>query len=178
MENCREIQTANRFLGSCLEAGLKVNDLRKALPKHPTLEWQYRDMKQVQGIVIHHSGGWEKATAAGIAYWCIEKREFVGMPYSLYIHWPNGEIDWCLDFEQIGWHCKGCNDSTFGVALAGSWVDKDPPLSMIDSLARLIDVLWDFFMLEVNNALWVNPHFDVSQTQCPGRVWEAYQEYE
>lgn len=156
------------------QAGLEVEDLRGELPLSPDIPFYLRDIEDIIGMVIHHTAGWRKATAKGVAEWCIEKREFPGIPYTFYIKWPDGKVDWCLDFEQMGWHCKEHNNDTFGIALAGNWMDEPPPEPMVKSLAVLITVLKDYFKQELS----VHPHFALRNTACPGKVWKAYVEEE
>jgi len=79
-------------------------------------------------------------------------------------------VDWCLDFEDMGWHCIDHNYKTFGVALAGSYVDEEPPEPMIQALLILVNVLKEHFKQELS----VHPHFALRSTACPGKVWEAY----
>ena len=152
------------------KAGLDVTDLRSELPTNPDVPFPLRGIQEIQGIVCHHTAGWRKATAKGIAYWCIEKREFPSMPYTFYVKWPDGKIDWCLDFEQAGWHCKSHNIDTFGIALAGNWRDEEPPEPMVKSLVVLVEVLREYFKQELS----FQPHYALSSTVCPGKVWEAY----
>ena len=175
-------------MGKLLEmfqnANLVVNDLRDTLPVNPDVPFNLRELADISGMVVHHTAGWPQATAKGLATWSIEKRGFPGMPYTFYLRMPfsteSPPYPWafCHKLKEWGPQAAGANSTTFGIALGGNFLYDRPPLWMVDSLARLIDVLWDFFVLEVGNSLWVNPHFDVSVTQCPGRVWEAYQEYE
>jgi hypothetical protein len=158
-------------LMKALEAsGLEVTDLRGKLPTNPDVPFEIRNINLLNGGVAHHTAGWRKATAVGIAYWCIEKRDFPGMPYTFYIKWPDGAVDWCLDFEDIGWQTKKHNLESFGIALAGNYKDEEPPGPMIESLAILIAVLKDCFAQE----LWFQPHYALRPTVCPGKVWEAY----
>jgi len=80
-----------KLLDMLTDAGLTVTDLREQLPTNPDVPFYKRDKEDIQGIVVHHTAGWRKATAQGIAYWCVEKRDFPGMPYAFYINWPDGK---------------------------------------------------------------------------------------
>lgn len=173
-----------KLLDMFAQAGVPINDLRGTLPLNPNVAFNTRELGDIQGMVIHHSAGWPQATAEGIAQWCIEKRGFPGMPYSLYLRQPfsteQPPYPWafCNKLKEWGPQAYGVNDISFGVCLGGNFLYTKPPLWMIESLDKLIDVLLQFFKEETGKNLWVKPHFDVSSTSCPGRVWEAYLEYE
>jgi len=159
-----------KLLDMLTDAGLVVDDLRGKLPISETEPVYKRDIEDIQGVVIHHTAGWRKATAKGIADWCIEKRNFPGMPYTFYIRWPDGKVDWCLPLIDIGWQCKEHNRKTFGIALAGHYGEEEPPEPMIQALTILISVLKEWFEQE----LQIHPHFALRKTSCPGMVWKTY----
>lgn len=161
-------------------AGLTVQDLRGKLSINPQIPWGVRELDQIQGMVVHHTAWDGIATPEGLAYWHVEKRGFPGIAYTFYL--PQYQLDgarwtFCHKLREIGWHAKGVNSYTFGIALGGRYIDKEPPMWMIESTALLIDVLKGFFEEETGEGLWVNPHYAVSLTECPGKVWEAYTRY-
>jgi hypothetical protein len=164
-------------------AGVPVDDLRGTLPLNPNVSFHTRELQDIEGIVIHHSAGWAQATAKGIAEWCIEKRDFPGMPYTFYLRQPfpteSPPYSWafCDRLREWGPQAYGVNSTTFGVCLGGNFLYTKPPLWMIDSLDKLVEILVQYFQEEVGTNLWVKPHREVSRTSCPGRVWEAYLEY-
>ena len=164
-------------------AGVPVDDLRGQLPLNPNVSYGLRELEDIRGIVVHHSAGWPYATPEGLAEWCIEKRDFPGVPYTFYLRVPYSTepmpYPWafCVKLREWGYQAKGANLESFGVCLGGNYLYTKPPLWMIDSLTKLIDVLLEYFRQEIGTELWVRPHYEVSATACPGRVWEAYQEY-
>jgi hypothetical protein len=172
-----------KLLDMFAEAGVVVDDLRGQLPTNPHKPYKLRDLTNIEGIVIHHTAGWPQATAEGLANWCIEKRDFEGMPYTFYLRMPHPSeplpYPWafCHKLREWGAQAAGVNATTFGVSLGGNYLYTKPPFWMADSLIKLVDVLVKFFKEEVGTEIWVKPHREVSITSCPGRVWEAYQEY-
>ena len=172
-----------KLLDMFQNAGVLVNDLRGTLPLNPDVHFHTRELEDIRGMVIHHSAGWAQATAEGLAQWCIEKRDFPGMPYTFYLRMPysteSPPYPWafCHKLTEWGPQAYSVNESSFGVTLGGNYLYTKPPLWMIDSLDKLIDVLLQFFREEIGIELWVKPHYAVSQTACPGRVWETYQKY-
>lgn len=178
-----EIDIMGKLLDMFQSAGLAVDDLRGQLPLNPHKPFGTRELIDVRGAVVHHSAGWAQATAEGLAQWCIEKRDFPGVPYSLYLRVPypteQPPMPWsfCNKLTEWGPQALGVNSTSFGVCLGGNYQYLKPPIWMLDSLGRLIDVLLEFFRQEVGTELWVKPHYEVSSTVCPGRVWEMYQAY-
>jgi hypothetical protein len=172
-----------KLLDMFAEAGIPVDDLRGKLPTNPHNPFKLRELTGIKGIVVHHTAGWPQATAEGLALWEIEKRDFEGMPYTFYLRMPYSTepmpYPWafCHKLTEWGAQALGANAISFGVALGGNYLYTKPPLWMVDSMVKLTDVLVRFFKDEVGTEVWVKPHYAVSQTSCPGKVWEAYQEH-
>lgn len=183
MGNNREIDLTGKLLDMFQIAGMPVDDLRGQLPLNPRLPFDIRELEDVRGGVVHHSGGWAYATPEGLAEWCIEKRSLPGMPYTFYLKMPypteQSPVPWafCHELTEWGPQAINVNNISFGICLGGNYQYLKPPIWMVDSLSRLIDVLLEYFRQEVGTELWVKPHYEVSSTVCPGRVWEMYQEY-
>jgi len=170
-----------KLLDMLQEANLNVLDLRGEMPTNPNVPWNLRNLSDIRGIVVHHTGGWRTATPYNLARWHIEKRGFPGLAYTFYLRYPymayppNVEWAFCHKLREWGPHAKGVNAETFGVGLGGNYEDSEPPIWMVESLKKLIEVLQRFFEEETGNELWVLPHFSVIDTVCPGKVWDVYQ---
>lgn len=171
-----------KLLDMFQNAGLVVLDLRDVLPTNPDNPWILRDLTDIKGAVIHHTAGWPTATAEALAHYHIEKRDMPGLAYTFYLGYSLSLMEqpqwvFCHKLREIGWHARGVNSHTFGIALGGYYVNEKPPMWMVKSMAKLIEVLRQFFREETGERLWVNPHYAVGRTACPGRVWEAYNKY-
>lgn len=153
-------------------SGLVVHDLRTTLPTNPNNPWNYRELDQIFGIVVHHTAGtYDDYKAKNLAKFHI-RLGYQGIAYTFLIH-PNGEIDFCHRLRDWGPQAGGeWNRITFGICCAGNYVSKEPTAVMVESLVKLVEVLQEFFPTRV----FVIPHFSVAQTACPGKIWKLYEE--
>lgn len=161
-------------------AGLEINDLRGKLPLNPLIPLDNRELIDVDLAILHHTAGWPTALAKNLAQFHIEERDFPAIAYTFYLKHPSVYqpkkvvIDFCNRLRDISWHAKGSNLTSFGIAVGGYYVDSEPPRLLMETVATLIQTLERFFAEEVGKTLIVKPHFAVSKTLCPGKVWEAY----
>ena len=167
-----------QLLDMLTDAGLAVRDVRQTLPTHPTKAWNQRALGDATMAVIHHTGGWPKATPHNIASMHINNPmfNFPGIAYTWYLREEGDVVGvyFCHRLRDWGPHAKGVNAASFGVALGGNFVHKRPSLKMVGATVALLDVLDDFLKLHSGRDLEVAPHFAVSKTKCPGKAWSAY----
>lgn len=152
------------------DVGLVVHDSRQELPINPNNPWNYRELDKISGLVLHHTAGThDDYTAKNLAKFHI-RLGWPGIAYTFLAH-PNGEVDFCHRLRDWGPQAGvGWNADTFGVCAAGNYVIKEPSVAMMESLTKLIKVLERFFF----NEIFVTPHRGISQTACPGKVWDAF----
>jgi N-acetyl-anhydromuramyl-L-alanine amidase AmpD len=177
---------------------MRINDLRKELPKNPDPDrvWKKRDSKDIKGIAIHQSAS--DGTTWGIAKYHTDptsdrdgdgiieswERNHVsskGAPAICY-HYTiekNGEINWCNDLDSIVWHAgtsKG-NRDYIAICVIGNFSGptyegkEEPTDAQINSLKYLLDFLTvsDFLGLSKEDVVGHND-LKKSKENCPGTM--------
>jgi len=170
------------------EEGINLRDLRLTLPVNPRQAWFFRTLDAVKGVIVHHTVGkpWYTSEAIHAMHQRIIDPDYwpygwPGMAYTFYIH-PLGPgadspvvTDFCHRIMQWGPQSGSVNAETFGVALGGNYVSEEPDPRLIQELVRLLRGLQTFYVREVHGrSLYIKPHFQVSSTKCPGKVWASY----
>jgi len=121
-------------------------------------------------IIIHHSANANLSPQfSGINEY--HKQKF-GMESSLglwggyqYFIERNGTVLQYRRGDEIGAHCKGQNDSSIGICLAGNFNFQKPTSNQIVSLCKLIDYLLKVYHVSANQ---IYPHRFYNITDCPG----------
>ena len=88
-----------------------------------------------QGIVVHHSASGVSIDANDIDRWHKE-RGWKGVGYHFVIT-VDGTIQPARNFESVGAHKRGYNDTHIGICLVGDFTKHAPTSRQIDSLIKL-----------------------------------------
>jgi len=144
---------------------LPVVDKRESLDRHPTVTFTRRRLDAIDTIVIHHTG-MAPVTSERLA------ERFVSLgwptiPYHVKID-GSGAADWCLPFEEAGWHCKGHYEHTIGICLDGNFtLGRVPTGAQIDKLNELVHAV----QTQLPKVQTIKGHRELVPTACPGGDW-------
>lgn len=161
---------------------LKINDVRKKLPHHPTKTWSVREEREVYLVIVHQSlvrcppeKGFKNLKSIS-TYLSNPKGNHIsktGCPGFCY-HYAidrDGKIYYCNEEKFVTWHCKGKNRKSVGICVLGnfsgpSYKGKQKPSdAQLESLKNLLDYL------KVEKRLYkVYGHHDWGKENCPGTV--------
>lgn len=165
-------------LAELADESLEIVDVIADMPTHPTDKYARRSLDAIEGVVIHHVGIDDEVTPESIAQYCIDRRDWPGMPYHFYIRY-DGTVLQCQSLNTVTYHCanvKGgyqCNTKNIGVAMEGSFVDgRVPKDEQIESCRRLnLDLLRRPGLV---NLRLFRGHKEVRSTVCPGTTWDVW----
>lgn len=143
-------------------------DVRADIPTNPgpvaPVAWWERDLAQISGITIHHTGASDPTTAAA---WCIHKGR-PSIQYHFFIRY-DGVALYTADLAWGLWHDHtGGQNLNISVGLAGYHHHAPPPEAMLTGAARLCAWLMDAHNIDQARVLG---HCDHYNTICPG--WDA-----
>jgi len=156
-------------------------DVTATFPTNPTAQnppaspgrWATR---RPTGITVHHTGSHD---AYALARFCLSKaytiggRRYVGLPttqYHVFVD-TDGSALLCVPPEQAFWHDHaGYPNSNISVGIAGYWHKRQPPVELIEGLARVCAHLMWLFDIPVGRVVG---HRDRAlpnriSTECPG----------
>lgn len=122
----------------------------------------YRDLSEIDTLIIHHTAISEDVSAARID----EEHKKIGwacIGYHYLIH-KNGSIEKCRKNNMIGAHCQGYNSTSIGIALGGNFEKEKPTEEQLEALKGLIAAL----CVAYPNIKAVQGHCHYLATACPG----------
>ena len=149
---------------------LSVLDLRGTLPS--TGEYPRRDVEDLKGIVIHHSGSNINHTPQEIAEYHVyhrEGRKFPGIAYHFVVE-HDGKISYTQDWSAASWHAKMANQNYIGICLIGDFSIRHPSQDQLSATRDLVSNL----QLAFGEWWQVFPHGAFVGTECPGDTWLAW----
>jgi len=108
---------------------MKIHDVRKKLPKHPSKKYKRRPLKKIKRIVVHCDD--LGATVWDVARYDIKpnhlsKTGAPGITYHYFIH-KDGNVFYCQDEKVVTWHVANFNSTSVGVCLSYKATGNDNP---------------------------------------------------
>lgn len=142
------------------------------LPRHSSESYGTRELEDIKQIVIHHTGVKAEVPPENTARYCVNVRDWPGMPYHFYIM-RDGTAYKTQYLSAISYHCYGnCNTISVAVCLEGSFMyGRQPTTPQLIAANRVVDWLVKAFDLPVIG------HKDVPRsTSCPGTTWPLWRD--
>ena len=161
-------------LGDLLKAefGADYEDLSRSLPRHATAQYQERDVRAIDRVVLHHTEASRATAWQSVAQYHVNSNGWPGIGYHIGVRSFGGRMKVSLlnDPRTRSYHAHTIgNDRGLAVCLAGSFVREEPTVEEVDVLRRIVQVArrWATWTA---TALPVVGHRDVpgNQTSCPG----------
>jgi len=161
-------------LGDLLKAefGADYEDLSRSLPRHATAQYQERDVRAIDRVVLHHTEASKATTWHSVAQYHVNSNGWPGIGYHIGVRSFGGRVKASLlnDPPARSYHAHTIgNDRGLAVCLAGSFVRKEPTVEEVDALRRVVQTArrWTTWTA---TPLPVVGHRDVpgNQTSCPG----------
>ena len=155
--------------GASADFGSSFHDLRGHLPVVQGVEYRLRDVKEVKGVVWHHTATKSndpQARITSIAKYHTAVRGWPAIAYHYAID-EDGVVYQMNDVTRRSNHAEGYNKSTISVALIGNYQEGAMSAKMESSAIRLNEWLRGQYKLEF---AWL--HKDTKATACPGKYAE------
>ncbi len=137
-----------------------MKDLRNTIPVNLGRDYPTRDVAGITHVIVHHS---YTRTGSAVAYanFHINEYNWPGIAYH-YVIDKNGTVNYTLDHEKVGYHCKGMNRKSVGVCLTGNFDIEDvTPIQF----TALVDLL---LSLRKEYKWKIGFHNEYSNKTCPG----------
>jgi N-acetylmuramoyl-L-alanine amidase len=151
-----------------------VTDRRR--PFNGAADYAWRELGEVERIIIHHSATAGDCTVEAIAEWHTRHNGWPGIGYHFLVH-PDGRLEYVGDIAQSRYHVGDLNRASVGVCLAGDFSATRPTHNALMRTRQLItNGLW----LALGRRVAVVGHRDVwreagrGPTSCPGETWEQW----
>jgi hypothetical protein len=158
------------------EFGDAFADLRATLPKHATVRYPRRQESAIKRLVLHHTTGAPTLTWEWMANYHVNTRQYAGVAYHIGID-QHGKVSYLTDITEASWHCgtkttpEDDNADTLAISALGDYDTNAPSEAMRDAIARVVQVLDDYFRA----MLPFIGHKDIAgDTACPGRHLYPY----
>ena len=172
---------------------MHVENIVDQLPRHPGKSYGKRNLNKIRGIVVHKSGAHGPPGIdgpIGCARYCIEHREWPGIPYTFWI--PEAVDDGgpgayqTNSLETVSYHTRGRNRDYIAIALQGTWdsdgdmiVESGPGDAQMAALSELVDLLAELMAIDLrekySDGCWaLTGHWEHGKPVCPGdavRQW-------
>jgi len=161
-------------LGDLLKAefGADYEDLSRSLPRHATAQYQERDVRAIDRVVLHHTEASKATTWHSVAQYHVNSNGWPGIGYHIGVRSFGGRVKVSLlnDPRTRSYHAHTVgNDRGLAVCLAGSFIREEPTVEEVDVLRRVVQTArrWTTWTA---TPLPVVGHRDVpgNQTSCPG----------
>jgi hypothetical protein len=161
-------------LGDLLEAefGADYEDLSGSLPRHATAQYQERDVRAIDRIVLHHTDASRAISWQSVAQYHVDSNGWPGIGYHIGVRTFDGRVKVSLlnapRTRSYHAHTVG-NMHGLAVCLAGKFDDLFPTVNEVDVLRQVAQVArrWATW---TTAPLPVVGHRDVpgNDTSCPG----------
>jgi len=147
-----------------------VQDVRAAMPHHPTLQWPTRPLSQIKKIIVHHTVTSPQTDPFALARATIDRRRLPGVTYHFLVR-GDGSSFWLEPLTSVVQQTlhEDANASGVAVALAGNFTTKVPPQAQLEAAARIIAALVRAFGLDVEND--VIGRNEIEMVGSPGKQW-------
>lgn len=143
---------------------MKILDVTKFLPKHPSKRYKTRNVHEIDRIVIHHSAT-QTGTPKAFANYHVKNRNWPGIGYT-YVIMPDGLIFQTNADRTISYHASGANRSSIGICLVGNFDQQSLELSQKRALIGLCHLL----IKRYPRITRIVGHREVPATKsCPGK---------
>lgn len=121
-------------------------------------------MRSINKIIIHHSAsGSAVTTVERINQWHLD-RGWSGIGYHFVIY-PDGTAHKGRSLAKKGAHCKGHNNDSIGICVAGNFEAEPFTAKQESGLFGKIEELLERYALSWNDVYY---HQEFSKTACPG----------
>ena len=128
-------------------------------------ELRKRDLREVDLIVMHHSGSpMDRTTIHGIHEWHLQ-RGWLGCGYHYVIH-PDGSIFQGRPVDTVGAHVRSYNDISVGICVVGNFMHEYPTTLQQEATGKLLAYLVNKVLR--GNTIAIKRHRDLAATLCPG----------
>lgn len=122
----------------------------------------YNEMKNVEGIVLHHSGVTVLQSVETIHNYHKNTKRWAGIGYHYYVR-KDGSIYRGRPENMTGAHCPGVNSTSIGICAEGNF--NEETMSDVQKNA-IIELVKD--IKTRHNIKWIKGHREVIATSCPG----------
>jgi N-acetyl-anhydromuramyl-L-alanine amidase AmpD/prefoldin subunit 5 len=148
-----------------------IQNVVDKMPRHASLRYETRPLKNITHLAIHHSAGPGTIPPYNIAAYHV-RRDWPGIGYHFYIG-PDGTIWQTNKLETISYNVYNANHYIVGICFAGRFMEGElPPPKQLQAAAQLCAWLMQELNIPLQN---VRGHKELpqSQTACPGDQWLA-----
>lgn len=121
----------------------------------------YNEMKNVEGIVLHHSGVSVLQSVETIHNYHKNTKGWAGIGYHYYVR-KDGSIYRGRPENMAGAHCPGVNSTSIGICAEGNFDEET--MSDVQKNA-IIELVKD---IKTRHNIWIKGHREVISTSCPG----------
>jgi len=119
--------------------------------------------KQVQYIVLHHSGASADQTVEQIHAYHLGKG-WIGVGYNLLVD-KNGNMYWGRGIDYVGAHCKGYNEISIGICAIGNMETDTMTKAQKENIIKLVREVKEYYP----SISKIVGHKELEATSCPGK---------
>lgn len=142
-----------------------IKDVRNLLKKHHAKSYNFRTIKEITHLAIHHSLT-KTGSAEAFARYHVAESNWPGIGYHFVIE-KDGLVKWCNEIEKSTYHVGKSNRFSVGICLTGDFRTEKPTEPQWFSLNKVVKWLMRELNIEPEN-VWGHSEFSgYASKQCP-----------